>query len=115
MTHHESGMPKRHIWRMQLRHRLLREHPHCLYCGKHLTRKTATLDHIVPLAQSGADSACNLCLCCESCNTCKNNRTISQWISDLSRALTATLPDVRLDKSTVAVILDHTTQRRAVR
>lgn len=41
----------------------------CHYCGKQLTRFTATVDHLKPLAEGGDDSLQNLVTACTDCNT----------------------------------------------
>ncbi len=51
-----------------VRERMLAEHPHCKWCGKKLTKSTATTDHVVPLAKGGSNAAENLCLSCSDCN-----------------------------------------------
>lgn len=47
---------------------LLAQDPHCRWCGTRLTKRTATLDHIVPLAVGGKNDQSNYCLACERCN-----------------------------------------------
>lgn len=81
--------------RRTIRLRKLRDNPRCLYCWKYLKTATATLDHIIPLGQDGEDAEHNLALCCERCNACKANRSLSQWIADLAQALNSTIPSVR--------------------
>ncbi len=55
------------------RHRtyLLSVDPHCYLCRKHLTEKTATLDHVIPRSKKGTNDKKNLKLCCKTCNTAK--------------------------------------------
>lgn len=50
-----------------------RDKGRCVYCGKDLTNlatklNTANYDHIIPLAEGGANDPCNIQLSCESCN-----------------------------------------------
>ena len=40
----------------------------CLYCGVNLTRKNATVDHIIPVSKGGINSKVNFVICCEDCN-----------------------------------------------
>lgn len=47
---------------------LLRRHPFCNWCNLPLTYKTATFEHIIPLAIGGLDNLNNMCLACEKCN-----------------------------------------------
>lgn len=48
----------------------------CAYCGKSLTIKTATEDHIVPLSCGGSDDISNIAPACLSCNCSKNNMPV---------------------------------------
>ena len=43
----------------------------CTYCGVEIPFEQITMDHIIPRAYNGADSATNLCVACKECN---NNR-----------------------------------------
>lgn len=43
----------------------------CVYCATHLDQRTATLDHVVPLARGGAHDAGNLVAACAPCNRLK--------------------------------------------
>lgn len=51
----------------------VRDEYKCMYCGKPLNAKTATVDHIVPQAKGGKNSYLN---CTTSCKTC------NQWKAD---------------------------------
>ena len=53
----------------------------CVYCrataetsGAHLH-----LDHLTPRSQGGADVASNLVTACRSCNSARQDRSLSQW------------------------------------
>lgn len=48
--------------------RLLRKDPHCYWCRAPLTRETATLEHIIPLARGGSNGSDNLTIACRGCN-----------------------------------------------
>lgn len=50
------------------RRRLLKNDPHCRWCGCELNAETATVEHIVPRSQGGSNRADNLTLACEPCN-----------------------------------------------
>lgn len=54
---------------------LARDFLECQYCGKSLTSKEATLDHIVPRTQGGKTSWENIVCCCPNCNRKKGGRT----------------------------------------
>jgi 5-methylcytosine-specific restriction endonuclease McrA len=62
---------------------LMSKHPFCSYCGRKLTKKSATLDHRIPLTQGGTDDWENLVLSCHSCNQCKAGRDPIQWAADI--------------------------------
>ncbi len=47
---------------------LLLQHPHCRWCRKTLTARTATIEHVVPRAHGGSDNENNLDLACKECN-----------------------------------------------
>lgn len=76
----------RHKKRKARRRKLLSTDPRCVYCGRGLDRETATVDHEVPTSKGGSDAPENLRLCCQSCNCCKGNRSLDQWLDDLQRA-----------------------------
>jgi 5-methylcytosine-specific restriction endonuclease McrA len=50
----------------------------CHYCGKALTKATATMDHIVPLAQGGRSTPGNVVPACRQCNTRKKDLTAAE-------------------------------------
>ncbi len=45
----------------------------CVYCAIRLDDRTATLDHVVPLARSGPDNSYNLVTACGPCNRLKGD------------------------------------------
>lgn len=48
----------------------------CHYCGKQLTRFSATLDHIQPVSKGGGNSYDNLVTSCLHCNSRRGNRPV---------------------------------------
>jgi hypothetical protein len=50
----------------------------CRSCGKQLTRATATLDHVIPVAEGGDDSLDNLVTTCLDCNSRKKKRAAGE-------------------------------------
>lgn len=51
----------------------LRDQGHCRYCAVRLTRSTKTLDHVIPFALGGANTADNIVQCCRPCNAKKRD------------------------------------------
>ena len=52
----------------------------CRYCEKQLTRFTATLDHVRPVAESGDNSFENLVTACLGCNSRKHKRPVGDFL-----------------------------------
>lgn len=50
----------------------------CGYCGKHLTRKEMTIDHIRPVSRGGKSDWENVVCCCQPCNVKKGNKLLSE-------------------------------------
>jgi 5-methylcytosine-specific restriction endonuclease McrA len=65
--------------RTKIRLELLGQHPYCHYCNRPLTRRRATIDHVVPLASGGKDTRDNYVLCCQRCNRMKGTMTEAEW------------------------------------
>lgn len=62
--------------------RLRQAAQHCAYCGGRLTRRTVTLDHVVPLSRGGRHGTTNVVVACRSCNSSKGARTVAEWRDD---------------------------------
>jgi len=54
----------------------------CMYCRKQLTRFTATLDHVHPVAAGGDNSLSNLVTACLECNSKKNVRPLGDFLAE---------------------------------
>lgn len=54
----------------------------CRYCGKQLTRFTATLDHTKPVCEGGENSFENLLTACLNCNSRKNRKAMGDFLAD---------------------------------
>jgi hypothetical protein len=54
----------------------------CQYCQKQLTRFTATLDHVQPVAEGGDNSFGNLLTACLDCNSRKNVRPLGDFLAE---------------------------------
>lgn len=64
----------------------------CYYCQAPITRATATMDHIVPLAQGGRSIPGNVVPACKPCNIKKRDQSAVEWIlnGDMSQSLNQT-------------------------
>lgn len=56
---------------------------HCPYCASPMQAKDKQLDHMQPLSLGGMHSACNVLVCCATCNTTKRNSPLTEWLSTL--------------------------------
>jgi hypothetical protein len=54
----------------------------CRYCDKQLTRFTATLDHVRPVAEGGDNSFENLVTACLGCNSRKHKRSVGDFLAE---------------------------------
>ena len=54
----------------------------CRYCDKQLTRFTATLDHVKPVAEGGDNSFENLMTACLNCNSRKHKRPVGDFLAE---------------------------------
>ena len=57
----------------------------CRYCEKQLTRFTATLDHVAPVAERGDNSFENLVTACLGCNSRKHKRPLGDFLAETDR------------------------------
>ena len=48
----------------------------CVYCG---SNQKITLDHVIPIKRGGTHSLGNLVPACQSCNSSKGTKTITEW------------------------------------
>ena len=53
----------------------LRDNGNCGYCGKHIERKEATLDHVLPVSKGGKTTWENTITACGPCNANKADKT----------------------------------------
>ena len=72
-----GGKAKRKASYKNPRSKLLAENPHCKWCGCIVTARTATLDHIVPLAHGGLNVESNYALACKPCNLKRGDSSLS--------------------------------------
>lgn len=52
----------------------------CFYCGGKLTHKSATVEHLCPVAHGGPNHMANLALACEQCNKMAGNQPITEKV-----------------------------------
>lgn len=52
----------------------------CYFCGNALTRKTATVDHLLPIARGGTNHMDNIVIACRLCNARKGPLTAGEFI-----------------------------------
>jgi hypothetical protein len=64
----------------------------CTYCGKQLTRFSATLDHIQPVSKGGSNGIDNLVTACLLCNSSRGNRPVMEALKT-KNAERSTVPD----------------------
>ena len=55
---------------------LFNQYSNCKYCGKELSFREATIDHIKPKSRGGNSNIKNLCLACYPCNQNKGTRRV---------------------------------------
>jgi 5-methylcytosine-specific restriction endonuclease McrA len=73
-TNHSSRNARR-------RRSLLRDNPHCYYCGTDLDEENSTLDHATPRSKGGKNASDNLVLACIFCNQKKGDKTKEEFFS----------------------------------
>ena len=51
----------------------------CHYCGRSVSPKELTMDHIVPVARGGKSTKGNVVPACKDCNTAKKQLLPMEW------------------------------------
>ena len=69
--------PRRAV-KLNRRNIYARDANRCQYCGKHVSTRELTLDHVTPRVQGGENSWTNLVCACVPCNARKGGRTPRQ-------------------------------------
>ena len=59
---------------VQIKIRMLRKSNCCHWCNTPLVRKTATIDHVIPLSRGGLDNSNNRVLACQPCNSARGSQ-----------------------------------------
>ncbi|MGM0454271.1 MAG: HNH endonuclease [Thermodesulfobacteriota bacterium] len=57
----------------------------CYYCGRAVSPKKLTMDHIVPIARGGKSNKGNVVACCKDCNTRKQSMLPMEWAEYINR------------------------------
>lgn len=58
----------------------------CEYCGKNLTRRSRTLDHVIPRSKGGNGVKANLAVVCLDCNQKKKSRDLIFFLYSLKQS-----------------------------
>lgn len=67
-------LSERRLFTTEERKAILKKcHGHCACCGKQLTERTMTVDHMIPLSRGGSNDISNLAPLCKPCNRIKSN------------------------------------------
>jgi 5-methylcytosine-specific restriction endonuclease McrA len=51
----------------------------CHYCGKEVSPRELTMDHVVPLVRGGRSTKGNLVPACKECNNAKKHSLAFEW------------------------------------
>ena len=70
----------------QLSALIRRDGPNCHYCGKPVTKRTRSRDHVVPRSLYGPNSLDNLVLAHKDCNVRRGNKIDKCWCSFCQKA-----------------------------
>lgn len=57
----------------------LRDQYRCLYCDDRVNKKSATMDHVIPVSRGGKTNFENIATACAPCNTRKGNKMSPEW------------------------------------
>jgi 5-methylcytosine-specific restriction endonuclease McrA len=80
----------------------------CLACGRSLRRAKpfdVTLDHVLPVSKGGTNDPDNLYTCCRSCNSSRQEKTLSRFAGRRASVIRAQLRrriNIKLAKAIVA-------------
>ncbi|MDB5339512.1 MAG: endonuclease [Planctomycetaceae bacterium] len=66
----------------QFRKKLLKQDPHCAFCGCEVDMSSSSLDHLTAQSRGGKDWPANLVLACHECNHAKGSLTLAEWCAD---------------------------------
>jgi HNH endonuclease len=60
--------------------------PTCGFCGRPVTLESATVDHLRPLAEGGADDESNWEIACQRCNSDKGRKSLNEHFERVANA-----------------------------
>jgi len=63
----------------EIKNKRLKKHPFCHYCNAQLSKKSATVEHVVPISRGGKlfDER-NIVLACFNCNSKKGSKILEE-------------------------------------
>lgn len=56
----------------------IRDEYYCQYCGIQVTKKTASIDHVIPKSKGGGNSFSNTVCACKNCNAKKSDKFLDE-------------------------------------
>jgi len=59
----------------------------CHYCGKQMSPKALTMDHVVPISRGGKSTKNNVVPACKECNTLKKQLLPMEWEQYISNKI----------------------------
>lgn len=63
----------------------IRDDYKCQYCGTDVSRKGATIDHVIPKAKGGKNTFINTVCACKTCNNWKGDKNLHDTSMKLSK------------------------------
>lgn len=74
-SHLKMNSLEKAFYKVERERKLEEQKGRCVYCGTPLTRRTATMDHVIPVSRTGRrHSPLNAVVACEECNGAKADR-----------------------------------------
>lgn len=78
MSEYITTKKRKRSFSASTRNILIRDNFICQYCGKKLTLKTGTKDHVIPFSKGGPTTMKNLVAACGVCNAKKEDHTCKE-------------------------------------
>lgn len=74
-SHLKMNRLEKAFYKVERERKLEEQDGRCIYCGGPLTRKAATMDHVIPVSRTGRrHSSLNAVVACKTCNGKKANK-----------------------------------------